>query len=168
MSHSIYDASVPQFLHMLGAMTKILDKAEAYAAARKIDPMVLSGARLYPDMLPLTRQVLIACDFAKGAGARLAGVEVPKYEDTETTFSELKARIAKTCGFLKTLDRKAIEAGSGRDISLTSGGRKMEFKGNAYLTQFVLPNFYFHLATAYGLLRHNGLEVGKMDFMGGA
>jgi hypothetical protein len=166
MSISMYEASVPVFRQMLDALSAVLDKAEAYAGARKIDPNALLQARLYPDMFPLTRQVQIACDFAKGASARLAGVEVPRYDDNEQSFADLKQRIAKTAAFIDTLPRAAIDGSEERDITLTVAGNSMHFKGQQYLLRYALPNFYFHATTAYGILRHNGLEVGKRDFIG--
>jgi hypothetical protein len=166
MPLSMYEASVPAFLQMLGALSGILDKAAAYAAARKIDPAVLLNARLYPDMLPMKRQIQIAADFAKGTAGRLAGVELPKYEDTEASFEELKTRIEKTVAFVRSLDRQAIDGTEEKEITLTVGGQPRTFKGQAYLVQFALPNFYFHATTAYAILRHNGLEIGKRDFMG--
>ena len=168
MSLSMYQASVPAFVQTLTVLSAILDKAEAYAAAKKIDPATLVGARLYPDMFPLSRQIQIVCDFAKGATARLAGKDVPSWADTETTIPELKARIAKTLDFVKGFKAADIDGSEARDISMKVAGNMMEFKGQPYLTGFVLPNLYFHAATAYGILRHNGLEIGKMDFMGRA
>ena len=168
MSLSMYQASVPAFVQTLTALSAILDKAEAYATAKKIDSATLVGARLYPDMFPLSRQIQIACDFAKGATARLAGKDVPSWTDTEATIPELKARIAKTLDFVKGFKPADIDGSEARDISMKVAGNQMDFKGQAYLTGFVLPNLYFHAATAYGILRHNGLEIGKMDFMGAA
>jgi hypothetical protein len=166
MSISMYDASVPVFRQMLNSLSAILDKAESHASGRKIDPAALLQARLYPDMFPLTRQVQIAADFAKGACARLAGVEVPRYEDTEQSFGELKQRIAKTVAFLEGLPRDAIANSEERDIVLTVAGQPMEFKGQEYLLHWALSNFYFHATTAYAILRHNGIELGKRDFIG--
>lgn len=166
MTISMYEASVPRFVGMLHSLSALLDKAQAHAEAKKIAPAVLPAARLFPDMYPLTRQVQIACDFAKGAVARLAGIEVPKYADDEQSFAELQARIAKTIAFVESVDIALINASSGRDISLTAGGQEMHFKGQPYLLGFALPNFYFHLVTAYNILRHNGVEIGKRDFMG--
>src|SRR4051794_27990853 len=166
MSLSMYQASVPAFLRGLDNLSAILKKAEDHAAARKIDPAVLLAARLFPDMLPMIRQVFIAADFAKSVPARLAGVEVPKYEDNEKTFAELQARIAKTTDFAKSLTAAQIDGSEDRDIELTIGGGPMTFKGQAYLTEFGIPNFYFHLTTAYNILRHNGVEIGKRDFIG--
>lgn len=168
MTLSMYQASVPVFVRMLGNLSAILDKAAAHAEARKIDPTVLLNARLYPDMLPLTTQIHIAADFAKGATARLAGLDVPKYEDNETSFAEFKARIDKTLAFVKSVQPAQIDGSENRDVNITVGGNPMSFKGMAYLLRFALPNFYFHLTTAYDILRHNGVEIGKRDFIGAA
>jgi hypothetical protein len=161
MAYDIYDASIPPLIHMLGSLKAILAKGEAHGG---IDP---AEARLAPDMLPLKAQVHIATDGAKGCGGRLAGVEVPKYEDTEVTFSELQTRVAKTIDFLKTLDRKGFAGAEGKEIVLKFPSRTMEFNGGDYLGQFVLPNVYFHIATAYGILRHHGVALGKNDYLGG-
>jgi hypothetical protein len=166
MSLSMYQASVPVFLHMLKNLTAILDKAEAFAAERKIEPEVLLSWRLAPDMFPLVRQVQIAADFAKGTTARLAGAEVPKYADDEKIFAELKARIAKTVKFVQGFSAKDIDGSEGRDITLSVGGQDMHFKGQPYLLDFALPNFYFHSTVAYAILRHCGVEIGKRDFLG--
>jgi hypothetical protein len=166
MSLSMYQASVPVFLHTLAALSAILDKAAAHAAQRKIEPPVLLNTRLFPDMFPLIRQVQLAADFAKGAGARLAGIEVPKFADTESTLDELKARIAKTVDFLKTLKPAQIDGSEGRDITIPIAGQPQSFKGQPYLLHFALPNFFFHATTAYNILRHCGVEIGKRDFIG--
>ena len=164
---SISTASIPVFEIGLNALSVILDKAEAHAEAKKIDPTVLLNARLFPDMFPLTRQVQIACDQAKNGAARLAGLEPPKHEDNEKTFAELKARIAKALAYVKTLDAKAIDAAADRQVTFPLGpNNKGHMKGADFLNHFVLPNFYFHLTTAYDILRHCGLEVGKRDFLG--
>jgi hypothetical protein len=163
---SMYQASVPAFVQMLGSLAAILDKAEAYAAERKIDPAVLLGWRLAPDMFALARQVQIATDHAKGCCARLAGVEVPKYADDETTFADLRARIARTIDFVRSFEPSDIDGSEERGITITAGGRELRFKGQQYLVDFVLPNFYFHVTTAYNILRHCGLPIGKRDFMG--
>ena len=164
---SISTASIPVFEIGLNALSVILDKAEAHAEAKKIDPTVLLNARLFPDMFPLTRQVQIACDQAKNGAARLAGLEPPKYEDNEKTFAELKARIAKALAYVKTVDTKAIDAAADRQVTFPLGpNNKGHMKGADFLNHFVLPNFYFHLTTAYDILRHCGLEVGKRDFLG--
>lgn len=166
MSLSLYQASVPVFVRMFGNLSAILDKAEAYAVAKKIDPAVLLNARLAPDMHPLTRQVQIASDAAKGCAARLAGVDIPSFPDTESSFAELQARIAKTLDFIKGLTPAQIDSGEGREVVLKFPGAEMKFQGEDYLLHFVLPNFYFHITTAYAILRHNGLDIGKMDFLG--
>ncbi len=166
MAVSMYQASVPAFVQMLSSLAAILDKAEAYAAERKIDPAVLLGWRLAPDMFALARQVQIATDHAKGCCARLAGVEVPKYADDETTFADLRARIARTIDFVRSFEPSDIDGSEDRGITITAGGRELRFKGQQYLVNFVLPNFYFHVTTAYNILRHCGLPIGKRDFMG--
>jgi uncharacterized protein len=166
MSLSMYQASVPGFLQSLGALSKILEKAAAHAEAKKIDPNVLLNARLFPDMFALTRQIQIATDHAKGSVARLAGVEVPSFSDTETSFVELQARISKTIEFVKSFKPEQINGSEEKEIVLTFGPTKMTFQGHVYLIQFTLPNFYFHTTTAYNILRHNGIEIGKRDFMG--
>jgi hypothetical protein len=165
MPMSMYRASVPVFLQMLPCLSAILDRTAAHAAAKKIDPLVFVDARLYPDMFPLSRQIQIATDFAKGACARLAGVEPPKYADTEKTIDDLKARISKTMDFIKEFKPSQIDGSEERDISLMLGGQPQTFKGEAYLISLVLPNFFFHITTAYAILRHNGVELGKQDFM---
>lgn len=166
MTFSIHSASVPVFRQMLTALSAVLEKAEAHASARKIEPAALLQARLFPDMFPLTRQVQVAADFAKGACARLAGVEVPKYDDTENSFPELRARIAKTLAFIDSLPQAAIADAAGRAITTGSGEKTRHFTGQEYLVHYALPHFYFHATTAYDILRHNGVEVGKKDFIG--
>lgn len=167
MTISMYGASVPVFQQMLQALDDMLAKAEAYASARKFDPDVLLGTRLFPDMFALTRQVQIACDFAKSVPARLAGVEVPAYDDTEQTFAELHARIARTLEFLKGLDAARFAGSESRNIVLRPGTPKERtLEGQAYLLAYGLPQFFFHVTTVYALLRHNGVELGKKDFMG--
>jgi hypothetical protein len=167
MSYSMSQASLPVFEIGLTALSNVLDKGAAFAAAKKIDPKVLPQSRLAPDMFPLTRQVLIACDQAKNGLSRLAGVDPPRYEDNEATIDELKARIAKTLAYVKTLDKKAIDAATDREIVIPLGPEKKGYmKGDDYLTHFMLPNFYFHCATAYDILRENGVDVGKLDFLG--
>lgn len=165
MSISMYDASVPAFQKHLGALDGILDKAGKYAEARKFDPAVLLQSRLYPDMFNLIRQVQAACDFAKACTARLAGAQVPSHPDTETTIAELKERIAKTLAFLQAIEPEQMNGSEERSFTIKVGPNEMTFKGCDYLLSFALPNFYFHCATAYGILRHNGLEIGKRDFM---
>jgi hypothetical protein len=166
MNISMYQASAPRFANTLKNLSAILDKAQAYAEMRKIDPLVLTSARLYPDMFALARQVQIACDTAKGAVARLAGVEVPKHEDTEKTFAELKARIAKTLDFIASVKPAQVDGSEEREIVLKLQGSDVKFKGLQYLLGFAWPNFYFHATTAYDILRHNGVELGKRDFIG--
>ena len=168
MSMSMYQASVPAFLRMLDNLAAILDKADSFASSRKIEPEVLLNWRLTPDMFAFTRQVQIACDFAKGTTARLAGAEVPKYDDNEKSFAELKARVAKTAKFVAGFKPAAIDGSEGRDITLTLGGQEMSFKGEPYLVHFALPNFYFHATTAYAILRRCGVDIGKRDFIGPA
>jgi len=168
MTMSMYQASVPVFMQMLGALSAVLDKASAHTAARKIDPAALLQARLYPDMFPFTRQVQLACDFAKNATARLAGVEAPKMPDDEKSFDELKARVAKTLDYLKTFKPEQIDGSEERDVTVPIAGQPTTFKGQRYLLGSALPNFFFHVTTAYDLLRHNGVEVGKRDFIGAA
>jgi uncharacterized protein len=166
MSLSMYQASVPVFVQILTALSKVLDKAEAHAAAKKIDPAVLLGCRLAPDMFPLTRQVQTACDMAKGASARLSGTEVPSWPDNENTFAGLKDRIGKTVDFVQSFKAAQIDGSEGREVALKLGGNPVTFEGQPYLLHFVLPNFYFHAAAAYAILRHNGVELGKRDFLG--
>jgi hypothetical protein len=167
MSFSLSAASLPVFEIGLNALSGVLDKAAAFATAKKVDPAVLLGYRLAPDMFALARQVQVACDQAKNGAARLAGVEPPRFEDNETTIDELKARIGKTVAFLKGLDGKAIDGSSEREITFPLGGeRKGHMKGADYLNHFVLPNFYFHLTAAYAIVRHCGVDIGKRDFLG--
>ena len=166
MKISMYQASAPRFVNMLTNLSAILDKAQAHAEARKIDPAVLANDRLFPDMFPMKRQVQIACDTAKGAVARLAGVEVPKHEDTEQTFPELKARIAKTIDFIESVGASKIDGSEDKEIVLAMRSGERRFKGMQYLLGHAYPNFYFHVTTAYAILRHNGVDVGKGDFIG--
>ena len=166
MTLSMYQASVPVFQRTLTALSAILDKAAAHAAQRKIEPSVLLNARLFPDMFPFVRQVQLAADFAKGAGARLAGIEVPKFADDETTFDQLKARIGRTLDFLKTLKPAQIDGSEEREITIPIGGQPQTFKGQPYLLHFAFSNFFFHVTTAYDILRHSGVEIGKRDFIG--
>jgi hypothetical protein len=158
--------SVGQFLPMLGNLSAILDKGAASAESRKFDTQVLASGRLAPDMLPFTRQIQLSCDFAKNSSARLVGKDPPKFEDNETTFAELKARIDKTIDYVKGLPASAFEGAEDRDITIPLRDRKLEMKGLPFLQRWVLPNFYFHVVTAYAILRHNGVDVGKMDFLG--
>ena len=167
MTLSMHAASVPVFKQMLASLADVLSKAEAHATDRKIDPNALLHARLFPDMFPLVRQVQIACDFAKSVPARLAGAEVPAYEDTEQSFAELQARIAKTLEFIDGLDASAFDGSEQRQILLRPGTPKERaIGGQAYLLNYGLPQFFFHVTTTYALLRHNGVEIGKKDFMG--
>ena len=168
MPISMYQASVPVFRQTLGALRAVLGKAEAQAAAMKVEPAVLLQARLYPNMFPLLRQVQIATDFAKGATARLAGDEPPEYPDTDASFGDLIARIDRTLEFIATFSAASIDGQELRTISLKRGGQVRTFEGQPYLLSYVLPNFYFHATTAYAILRHNGIELGKKDFIGGA
>jgi len=166
MPLSMYAASVPAFMQTLGALSAVLDKAAAHCAAKKIDPAALTTARLYPDMLMFTKQVQLACDFAKNAVGRLIG-EPPKFPDEEKTFDELKARIAKTIDYIKSVKPADIDASADKDVTFPIGPDKtMTLPGAQYLVHAVLPNFYFHATTAYDILRHNGVEIGKMDFLG--
>jgi hypothetical protein len=162
----MYQASIPCFVRMLGNLSAILDKAAAHAEAKKIDPAVFINARLAPDMFPLSRQVQIATDMVKGCAARLAGIEVPRYEDNETTFAELQARIDKTKAFIQSVNASQIDGSEERQITLKFGSRELSFLGQAYLLDFVLPNFHFHLSMTYAILRHNGVEIGKKDYIG--
>ncbi|HEV7612783.1 MAG TPA: DUF1993 domain-containing protein [Steroidobacteraceae bacterium] len=166
MSISMYDISIPPLTRGLTNLTACLDKAAGHAAAKKFDSAVLAQSRLFPDMYPLVRQVQIACDTAKGAAARLAGIDPPKHEDTEATFADLKARIAKTLDFLKSVDAAQLKDAESRSIELKFPNGSLKFTGIVYLTNFVLPNFYFHSTVVYSLLRKAGVEVGKEDFLG--
>ena len=162
----MYQASAPRFANILRNLSGLLDKAQAHCEARKIDPAALTAFRLYPDMFPLTRQVQIACDQAKGAVGRLAGVEPPKHEDSEQTFAELQARIARTLEFVESVKPVQIDGSETRDIVLKLRTQELRFKGLDYLFNHAYPNFYFHVTTAYAILRHNGVELGKKDFVG--
>lgn len=166
MTISMYKAFVPPSVQMLQALSAVLEKGATVASARKIEPQVLLQSRLYPDMFPLVRQVQIATDAVKAGAARLAGVEVPSYPDTESSFEELQARLKKTLDYLKGFKASQIDSSEDRTISFTTGGRQVNFKGQDYLLGWVFPNFYFHVTTAYGILRHNGIELGKRDFLG--
>ncbi len=168
MTHPLYAASVPVFKKMLGALDAILARTEQHVADKKLEPDAFLQARLFPDMFPLTRQVQIACDFAKSVPARLAGVEVPSYEDTERSFAELRARIAKTLAFADSIDVAKFAGTEQREIVLRAGTpRERKFAGGeTYLLHYGLPQFFFHLTTSYALLRHNGVEIGKADYMG--
>jgi uncharacterized protein len=166
MSLSLYDVSIPIFTLTLTNLSAILDKAASHGDAKKLDPKVMPQARLIVDMLPLSAQIQIACDTAKGAAARLAGIEVPKHEDTEATLGELKARVVKTLDFIKTIKPEQLQGAETREIVLQFPHTTMKFTGTNYLTNFVLPNFFFHVTMAYALLRKNGVDLGKRDFLG--
>jgi uncharacterized protein len=166
MKISMHQASAPRFANILKNLSTILDKAQAHCEAKKIDPLAITQARLYPDMFPMTRQVQIACDTAKGAVARLAGAEIPKHEDTEQTFPELKARIAKTLDFIESIKADKMEGSDDKEVILKTRDREQKFTGMQYLLGHAYPNFYFHVTTVYAILRHNGVEVGKRDFLG--
>ena len=166
MSLSLHETSVPVFRHMLGALEGLLAKAEAHAKAQGYDPEVLLHARLFPDMFPLVRQVQIACDSPKLCIARLSGIDGPVNDDSETTIAELKARIAGTLDYIRSVPREAIDGQEGKDVVLKFPGGELPFKGISYVVGFALPNFYFHVTTAYNILRANGVEIGKRDFIG--
>lgn len=166
MSISMHSASAPVFVKMLTSLSKWLDAAEAHAAAKKFDPTVLLTARLSPDMLPFTKQVQIATDHAKGAIARLAGIEIPKFEDNEASIADLKARVRKTIDFVQSVPAAQVEGSEERDVVLPMRSGTLNLKGEGYLLNFAMPNFYFHVTTAYALLRHNGVELGKADYLG--
>ncbi|QWC95839.1 DUF1993 domain-containing protein [Polynucleobacter paneuropaeus] len=166
MALSMYQASIPQFKVMLTNLSAILKKAEEHATAHKIDPKVLMDARLFPDMLPLTKQVQIACDQPKNGFARLAGIEPPKYEDKEASFAELYERIAKTIAFIDTIKPEQIDGSEKKEIKFSIFEWNFEFIGDQYLLSWIIPNFYFHVATAHDILRHNGVPIGKNDYLG--
>ena len=166
MKISMHTMVVDQCVQMLNNLSKILDKAVAHAEAKKFDSTVLVNARLAPDMFPLSRQVQVACDMIKNGAARLAGQEAPKFEDTEKTMDELKARIAKTIDFVQSVPASAFEGSEDRDIRIPIRNDTMEMKGLPYVRNWILPNFYFHAAMVYALLRHNGVEIGKQDWLG--
>lgn len=167
MSLSMYQASVPVFERMFGNLSAILTKAEAYSESKKIDPSVLvTGSRLAPDMFPLMKQIQIATDIAKFCIARLSGETAPSFEDNETSFADLQERLKKALTFIKSVDAKKIDGTEGKDVTIKTGGKEITLKGDAYLLHFVLPNVYFHITTAYLILRHNGLDIGKMDYIG--
>lgn len=166
MTISMYQVSVPRFINILGNLSNILDKAQAHIDAKKIDATVLTAYRLFPDMLPMSSQVQIACDSAKGAVARLAGVEIPKFEDTEKSLADLKARIARTVAFIQTVKPEQIDGTEGKEIVLKRGDKEVRYTGMQFLLGHALPNFYFHVTTTYNILRHNGIEIGKRDYLG--
>ena len=166
MSVSLFDVSIPVFTLHLNNLAAILDKAGSHAQGKQVDPKVLPATRLIADMLPLSAQVQIACDTAKGAAARLAGVDVPKHADTETTLDELKARVGKTLEFIRTIKPEQVAGAEAREIVLSFPQTTLKFTGLTYVTHFALPNFFFHVTTAYALLRKNGVNLGKRDFLG--
>lgn len=166
MPISMYETSIPVMQRLMRNLIGVLEKAEAHATAKKIDAGVLPNCRLAPDMFPLKRQVQIATDMAKGAAARLAGTEPPKWEDTEETMTELKGRLTKAIDYLGTFKRDQIDGSEGRNITLTIGGQPKELEGHRYLMTHAYPHFYFHVVTAFDILRHNGVDVGKRDYIG--
>lgn len=166
MNLTVYQASVPVFIRMLGNLAGILEKAQAHCAARKIDPVALIRFRLYPDMFDFARQVQVACDHARNGAARLAGMEAPEMEKTEQTFAELIERVRKTIAYLETLRPEQFDGAETREIAIKRGETTVTYTGVDYLLQRVLPNFYFHVTTAYDILRHNGVELGKRDYIG--
>jgi len=163
---SMYQASVPLFVNILGNLSRILDRAQAHVDAKKLDPTALTDYRLFPDMLPMKSQVQIACDTAKGVVARLAGVEIPVHEDTEKSLAELKARIAKAVAFIQTVKPQQIDGTEDKEIVIKRGETEVRYTGMQFLLGRALPNFYFHVTTAYNILRHNGIEIGKRDYLG--
>ena len=166
MTISMYQASVPRFVNILGNLSNILDKAQAHVDAKKLDGASLTNFRLYPDMLPMLVQVQIACDTAKGVVARLAGIDIPVFEDTEKTLGELKARVAKTITFIQTVKAEQIDGSEERAIVTKRGDKETHYKGMQFLRGHAIPNFYFHISMAYAILRHNGVEIGKRDYLG--
>lgn len=166
MKMSMYQASLPVFIHMLRNLDAILSRGAEYAEAKGIDPAVLVQARLYPDMFPLSRQIQIATDVVKGCPARLSGQEPPKYEDDEASFPELSARVRKTIAYLETFKPEQIDGTEDKQVTLHLRSRDLTLDGHSYLTGFVIPNFFFHVTTAYDILRHNGVELGKKDYIG--
>ena len=166
MTISMYQASVPRFVNILGNLSNILDKTQAHMDAKKLSDASLTAFRLFPDMLPMATQVQIACDTAKGVVARLAGVDIPAFEDNEKTIAELKARVAKTIAFIQTITPAQIDGTEDKDIVTKRGEKETHYKGMQFLLGHAIPNFYFHITTAYAVLRHNGVEIGKRDFLG--
>ena len=162
---SMYAVAIPPLKRVLNNLAHILSKGEEYADAKKIEHAVLLNARLFPDMYPIIRQVQIATDMSKGAAARLAGLEVPKYEDDETSFADLQARISKTLAFINSVSPEQLAASAARDITITVRKVDLHFTGQDYLLKWVMPNVYFHVTTTYNILRHNGCELGKADFL---
>jgi uncharacterized protein len=163
---SMYQASVPRFVNILGNLSNILDKAQAHVDARKLDGATLTNYRLFPDMLPMSSQVQIACDTAKGAVARLAGMEIPVYEDNEKTLADLKARVARTIAFVQSVTPGQIDGSEDKEIVMKRRDRETRYQGMQFLLGHAIPNFYFHVTTAYNILRHNGIEIGKRDYLG--
>lgn len=166
MTLSMYQASVPRFINALNNLSAILDKAQAHVDAKKLDEATLTSFRLFPDMLPMARQILIATDTAKGLAARLAGVEIPVYDDTEKTLGELKARIAKTVAYLQTFRPEQIDGTENKEIIIKRGDKETRYNGMQFLLGHAVPNVYFHITTAYNILRHNGVDIGKRDYLG--
>ena len=166
MTISMYQASVPRFVNILGNLSNILDKTQAHVDAKKLDTATLTTYRLFPDMLPMTAQVQIACDAAKGVVARLGGVEIPAYEDNEKTLADLKARIAKTIAFIQTVTPGQIDGTEDKEIVIKRGDKETRYTGMQFLLGHAVPNFYFHVTTTYNILRHNGIEIGKRDYLG--
>lgn len=166
MTISMYQASVPRFVSSLTNLSNILDKAQTHVDARKLDPAALTSYRLFPDMLPFTKQVQIACDTAKGAVARLAGIELPVFEDNEKTLAELQARIAKTLTFIQSVTAQQIDGSEDKEIVVKRGDKETHYKGLQFLLGHAIPNIYFHVTTAYNILRHNGIDIGKRDYLG--
>jgi hypothetical protein len=166
MTISMYQASVPRFVNILGNLSNILDKAQAHVDAKKLDSATLTTYRLFPDMLPMTKQVQIACDTAKGVVARLAGAEIPAYEDNEKTLADLKARVAKTIAFIQTITPVQIDGTEDKEVVIKRGDKETRYTGMQFLLGHALPNFYFHVTTTYNILRHNGVEIGKRDYLG--
>ena len=166
MNISMYQASIPRFVNILSNLSAILDKAQAHVDAKKLDDAILTNYRLFPDMLPMSKQIQIACDTAKGVTARLAGVEIPAYEDNEKSLADLKARIAKTVAFIQTVTASQIDGTEEKEIVIKRGDKETRYGGMQFLLGHALPNFYFHVATTYNILRHNGVEIGKRDYLG--
>ena len=166
MTISMYQASVPRFVSILGNLSNILDKAQAHVDAKKLSDASLTAFRLFPDMLPMTTQIQIACDAAKGVVARLSGVEAPVFEDNENTIAELKSRVVKTIAFIQAVPAAQIDGTEDKDIVVKRGEKETHYKGMQFLLGHAIPNFYFHISTAYAILRHNGVEIGKRDFLG--
>jgi hypothetical protein len=166
MTISMYQASVPRFVNILGNLMNVLDKAQAYVDAKKLDDDTLTRYRLFPDMLPMATQVRIACDAAKGVVARLAGIDIPVHEDNENTLAALKARIAKTIAFIQTVTPGQIDGTEDKHITTKRGDKETHYKGMQFLLGHAVPNFYFHVTTTYNILRHNGVEIGKRDYLG--